>query len=104
MLDAEIVPDGIFAVNDLTAIGAMQTIQKRGYKIPGDISIVGFSDGSFSGITDPNLTSVDQHGYEMGTTAAEILFNRILSSEEKYIPEIKVLQADLIIRGSSVRE
>lgn len=104
MLDAEIVPDGIFAVNDLTAIGAMQTIQKRGYKIPGDISIIGFSDGSFSGITDPNLTSVDQHGYEMGTTAAEILFNRILSSEEKYIPEIKVLQADLIIRGSSVRE
>ena len=104
MLDAEIVPDGIFAVNDLTAIGAMQTIQKRGYKIPGDISIVGFSDGSFSGITDPNLTSVDQHGYEMGTTAAEILFTRILSSEEKYIPEIKVLQADLIIRGSSVRE
>jgi LacI family transcriptional regulator len=104
MLDAEIVPDGIFAVNDLTAIGAMQTIQKRGYKIPGDISIIGFSDGSFSGITDPNLTSVDQHGYEMGTTAAEILFTRILSSEEKYIPEIKVLQADLIIRGSSVRE
>lgn len=104
MLDAAIVPDGIFAVNDLTAIGAMQTIQKRGYKVPRDISIVGFSDGSFSGITDPNLSSVDQHGYEMGTTAAEILFHRILSSEEVYIPEVKVLQADLIIRGSSVRE
>jgi LacI family transcriptional regulator len=55
-------------------------------------------------MTNPHLSSVDQHGYEMGTTAAEILFNRILSSEEKYIPEIKVLQADLIIRGSSVRE
>jgi len=101
MLDAGIVPDGIFAVNDMTAIGAMQTILKRGYKIPADISIVGFSDGYLSGITDPNLSSVDQHGYEMGTTAAEMLFHRILSSEEEYIPEVKVLKADLIVRGSS---
>lgn len=104
MLDAGIVPDGVFAVNDLTAIGAMQTIQKKGFKIPDDIAIVGFSDGRFSGITDPNLSSVDQHGYEMGVTAAEILFRRILSNDEVYIPEVKVLTADLIVRGSSVKE
>jgi LacI family transcriptional regulator len=104
LIDAGIVPDGIFAVNDLTAIGAMQTFQKKGYKVPDDISIVGFSDGRFSGITDPNLTSVDQHGYEIGTTAAEMLFQRILSNESEYIPEVKVLTADLIVRGSSVRE
>lgn len=104
MIDADNIPDGIFAVNDLTAIGAMQTIQKKGYKIPDDISIVGFSDGLFSGITDPNLTSVDQHGYEMGTTAAEMLFHRILSTATEYIPEIKVLTADLIVRGSSLKE
>ena len=101
MLDAGIVMDGIFAVNDMTAIGAMQTIQKRGFKIPEEISIVGFSDGYLSGITDPHLSSVDQHGYEMGTTAAEMLFHRILSDEAEYVPEIKVLKADLIVRGSS---
>lgn len=104
MLDSSIIPDGIFAVNDLTAIGAMQTIQKRGFRIPEDIAIVGFSDGRFSGITDPNLSSVDQHGYEMGITAAEILFRRILSIDDEYIPEIKILTADLIVRGSSVKE
>jgi len=104
MLDAGIIPDGIFAVNDMTAIGAMQTIQKRGYKVPDDISIVGFSDGYLSGITDPHLSSVDQHGYEMGTTAAGMLFNRILSTETEYIPAVKVLYADLIIRGSSLKE
>ncbi len=101
MLDAGIVPDGIFAVNDMTAIGAMQTIMKRGYKIPDDVSIVGFSDGYLSGITEPHISSVHQHGYEMGTTAAEMLFHRILSDEEEYVPEIKVLKADLIVRGSS---
>ncbi len=104
MLDTGNVPDGIFAVNDMTAIGAMQTIQKRGYKIPDQISIVGFSDGYLSGITDPHLSSVDQHGYEMGTTAAEMLFHRILSDDEEYVPEIKILKADLIVRGSSEKE
>lgn len=104
MLDAGIVPDGIFAANDLTAIGAMQTIQKKGFKIPDDISIVGFSDGRLSGITDPHLSSIDQHGYEMGTIAAEILFRRIMSNEEEYVPEVRILTGDLIVRGSSVKE
>ena len=104
MLDSGIAPDGIFAVNDMTAIGAMQTIQKRGLRIPEDVSIVGFSDGYLSGVTDPHLSSVDQHGYEMGTMAAEMLFKRILSDETEYIPEIKTLKANLIVRGSSQKE
>ncbi len=104
MLDSGVVADGIFAVNDMTAIGAMQTFQKKGFKVPDDISIVGFSDGYLSGITDPHLSSVDQHGYEMGTMAAEILFQRILSDVSEYVPEIKILNADLIVRGSSAKE
>jgi len=40
----------------------------------------------------------------MGTTAAEILFKRIMSDETEYIPEVKILNADLIVRGSSLRE
>ena len=94
--------DGVFATNDLTAIGAMQTIQKKGYKIPDEIAIVGFSDGRFSGITDPTLTSVDQHGYEMGTQATQMLLKRILSEDDEYPAETKVLNADLIVRGSSI--
>ncbi len=94
--------DGVFATNDLTAIGAMQTIQKKGYKIPDEIAVVGFSDGRFSGITDPTLTSVDQHGYEMGTIATEMLLKRITSEDDEYPFEVKVLNANLIVRGSSL--
>lgn len=101
LIESENPPDGIFAVNDLTAIGAMQTLQKRGVKIPGQIAIVGFSDGHLSGITDPTLTSVDQHGYEMGTIATEMLLRRILSETADFPFETKVLNANLIIRGSS---
>ncbi len=104
LLDAGIALDGIFAVNDTTAIGAMKTIQKRGILVPEDIAIIGFSDGYLSGVTEPHLSSVDQHGYEMGTTAAEMLFERMLSSNTEFVPEVKVLTADLIVRGSSVKE
>ncbi len=102
LLDMDTVPDGLFAVNDLTAIGAMQTLQRRGMRIPKDIAVVGFSDGRFSGITEPNLTSVDQHGYEMGTVAAEMLLRRLLHPTEDEPAQSRVLNANLIIRGSSM--
>jgi len=102
ILEEKIPIDGLFAVNDLTAVGAMQTLQKRGVKIPDQIAVVGFSDGRLSGITDPALTSVDQHGYEMGTVATELLLKRILGDKSETPFEIKVLNANLIVRGSSV--
>lgn len=102
VLDGKKTIDGLFAVNDLTAIGAMQTLQKRGIKIPDEIAIVGFSDGRLSGITNPTLTSVDQHGYEMGTVATEMLLKRITSAKKDYPFETKVLNANLIVRESSV--
>jgi len=92
--------DGLFAVNDLTAIGAMKTLLKHGVKIPKDVAIVGFSDGRLSGITDPSLTSVDQHGYEMGSAATEMLLRRI-TSKKNYPAETRILNANLIIRESS---
>ena len=94
--------DGIFAVNDLTAIGAMQTVQKKGLKIPEEVAIVGFSDGRFSGITDPTLTSVDQHGYEMGSIATQMHLKRITAEDDSYPAETRILNADLIVRGSSL--
>jgi LacI family transcriptional regulator len=102
MLEEKLPLDGLFAVNDLTAIGAMQTLQKKGIKIPDDIAIVGFSDGRLSGISNPTLTSVDQHGYEMGTAATEMLLKRIYSEVKNYPHETKVLNANLIVRESSV--
>lgn len=101
IIEEKIAIDGIFAVNDLTAIGAMQTLQKKGIKIPEQVAVVGFSDGRLSGITEPALTSVDQHGYEMGTVATELLLKRILTDKSQSSFEIKVLNANLIVRGSS---
>ncbi|WP_026473555.1 LacI family DNA-binding transcriptional regulator [Alkaliflexus imshenetskii] len=69
--------DGIFAVNDSTAIAAMQVLQENGYKIPDDISVVGFGDGPIATITSPPLSTVEQKGYEIGREAVRLLIQRL---------------------------
>jgi DNA-binding LacI/PurR family transcriptional regulator len=70
-------PDGFLAVNDLTAATTMQIIMNMGFKIPEDIAVVGFTNDLFSDITNPTLTSVDQHGYQIGKEAVRLLIDRI---------------------------
>lgn len=77
LLSLEKKIDGIFAVNDLTAISAMSIIKGSGYSIPEDIAIVGFSNSNYAKMTNPPLTSVEQQGFEMGKRAAEMLIERI---------------------------
>ncbi|MFP4019058.1 MAG: LacI family DNA-binding transcriptional regulator [Bacteroidales bacterium] len=98
-------PDGIFAVNDLTAVGAMQIVMDAGYKVPEDIAIVGFTNSFISPLTNPSLSTIDQNGYTMGKEAANILFQRIKEKQEdKFKPITKLLDSDLIIRESSQRK
>ncbi len=96
-------PDGIFAVNDLTAIGALQTIKANGFKVPGDIAIAGFSNGIYSTMTDPPLTTVEQHGYKVGRVAADLLINRILSKKDFQVIT-EVIETQLLVRGSTVKK
>lgn len=95
--------DGIFAVNDRTAIGALQTVKECGIKIPDELAIVGFSNGIYSNMTDPPLTTVEQFGYKMGQNAARMLLDRLFSKED--FPAVKeVIKSQLIIRESTVNE
>jgi len=95
--------DGIFAVNDRTAIGALQTAKECGIKIPREMAIVGFSNGIYSNMTDPPLTTVEQFGYQMGQDAARMLLDRLFS-KENYPPQRKLIKPELIIRGSTVEK
>lgn len=95
-------PDAIFAVNDLTAAGALLAVKRAGYRVPEDIAIVGFTDGIVSTVTDPTLTTVEQHGFEMGQTATELLLRRI-NSKENYETITKVIKTNLVLRESSNR-
>ncbi len=101
LIKSKNIPDAIFAVNDATAIGALQAIKHNGLKVPKDISVVGFTNGKISTMADPPLTTIDQHGYEMGQIAVRLLLNRLEKEDEDITPETRVIKTDLIIRGTT---
>ncbi|WP_125154313.1 LacI family DNA-binding transcriptional regulator [Clostridium rectalis] len=93
--------DGIFAVNDLIALGAMQALRELGFKIPDEVGIVGFDDISFAKLEEISLTSVIQPKYNMGTLAADMILRKI-ENNDKFCENV-TLQPKLAIR-STVRK
>jgi len=96
-------PDGIFAVNDLTAAAAMRIILDMGYKVPDDIAVVGFTGGLIPSITNPALTSVEQHGYLIGKEAVRLLIDR-LEKDHDGPSQTKIIKTELVIKGSTRRK
>lgn len=94
-------PDGIFAVNDLTALGVMKVAKSIGILIPQELKIVGFENSQISILSNPELSSVDQFGYNLGKKATSILLDRIKNESVNYEPVKHVIKTKLIIRGSS---
>ena len=95
------VPDAFFCINDEVAAYCLQLIKSAGFKIPQDISVCGFTNSYITEVTDPTLTSVDQHGFEMGRTAARLLINRIEGKETRGGIVSKVIKTDLVVRNST---
>lgn len=103
LLDLDSAPDGVFAVNELTAAGALAAIKAKGLNVPNDIALVGFTDGIVSRVTDPTLTTLVQHGRQVGLEAAKLLIKRIDEEGVKADPIIKVIKTHLVLRGSTDR-
>jgi len=89
----------IFASNDLMAYGAYKAIRSYGYKIPDDISVVGFDDIQLSQILEPQLTTIRQPAYDMGLAAARMLIK--LVEGKKLKKKIINFRPQLIIRQST---
>jgi LacI family transcriptional regulator len=101
LMKLEDPPDAIFAVNDLTAAGAIQSLKQMRFRIPEDVSIVGFTDGLVARVTDPPLSSVSQHGFELGKKAMTMLLRRINILEEDIPAMTEVLPTELVLRGTT---
>jgi len=94
-------PDGIFAVNDLTAVGVMKVAKRLNIKVPEELKIVGFENSQNASMCEPELTSVDQFGYKLGKKAMTILLDRIKEDKPDYDPVKHIIKTKLIIRRSS---
>ena len=94
--------DGVFALDDHASVMAMKMAIKRGIKIPDELNIIGFADGVWSRRLTPSLSTVSQHGPEIGEAAAEMLIDR-LEAKEGEAPEYatKVIKTELRQREST---
>lgn len=95
--------DGIFAVNEQFSVSAIRGLNNRGLKVPEDVSVVGFTNGELSKRFIPSLTTVSQHGAQMGAKAANLLIDKLenpVAGEEKYTTEI--IESSLIERESTL--
>ncbi|MCG8478045.1 MAG: substrate-binding domain-containing protein, partial [Spirochaetales bacterium] len=101
LLEAGVVPDGVFAENDLLAMGVIQGILDSGFRVPEDISVIGFDDIPIASHRDIQLSTIHQPKYRIGRYAAEILLHHLTQEPEKRRVERRTLQPELIVRRSS---
>jgi len=94
--------DGIFAIEESDSVAALKYGLKKGCKIPEELSIIGFADGILaSRRLSPSLTTVSQHGVEIGEVAARLLIDRLESEEEDKPYETVVIKTILKEREST---
>jgi LacI family transcriptional regulator len=101
ILELENLPDGVFAANDTSAVACMLALKKKGIKIPRDIAFVGFNNDPIATVVEPNLSTVNYSGYEMGEVAARHLINHLLGISPINKTLSIVLRANFIERASS---
>jgi LacI family transcriptional regulator len=102
LLQLEPRPTAIFATNDIVAIGAWRKLVESGFRIPRDISIMGFDDIAISRFLVPPLTTVAQPYREIGTKAVEMLVDLVKAGETAKPAEKNVILAPTLkIRGST---
>jgi len=90
--------DALYCYNDLIAIGAMHACAELGLRIPDDIAVAGNDDILLAGLVTPALTTLRVSKYDVGATAARMLFERINGQGEHSDITIK---PELVIRASA---
>lgn len=92
-------PTAVFAANDLQALGMYEAAREAGLRIPGDLSVIGFDDLSFTQWAGPPMTTVRQPLFQMGATAAELVLT--LAGGDRLANSRVELATTLVVRQST---
>lgn len=77
VLDRGVPVDGVFALNDALALGAMRELFERGLRVPEDVGVAGFDDIQEARFARPSLTTVDPGRLEIARQAVALLVDRV---------------------------
>ncbi len=96
-------PDAIFTLKNSTTIYTFEVLQELGIAVPESIALVGFDDFELASTLRPSITVLQQPVQDIGRTATELLFERLLGSAERplnTVRQLKSLDTHLILRRS----
>ncbi|MEU6699329.1 LacI family DNA-binding transcriptional regulator [Pseudonocardia sp. NPDC046786] len=91
-------PTAVYAHSDEIALGALRTLRRAGYRVPGDVSVIGIDDHPLAAITD--LSTVAQPAAEQGELAARAVLAGLAG---RPVDPIVTVPTRLVIRGTSGR-
>jgi len=91
----------LFAYNDISAIGSIWAFREAGFRVPEDISVIGFDDIPGTAFASPPLSTVRQPLIRMGQIAAQTVVDQIEGRDE-YVPVIAI-EPEFVVRASTGR-
>lgn len=91
-------PTAIFAANDQSAMGTIETASEMGLRVPEDLSVVGFDNIPEAAYVNPSLTTVDQFIGKMGHVATEALIGLIQGKAMD--GDLHTISTQLVVRDS----
>ncbi len=100
LIEADGTIDGIFAVNDVIALGAIQYLSENEISVPDRIGVIGFDNISYSKLPQIMLTTINQPAYDMGTMAFEAVVGMLQGKEDVRGKSI-VFEPELIVRRTT---
>ncbi len=92
--------DGLFAVNDVIACGALRALAARGLRVPEDVSVVGFDDQDVAAYLSPPLTTIRQPMHEIGQQAARLVMPGMHKESGPSQARRVLLEPSLVVRES----
>lgn len=93
--------DGIFAIDEHASVLSLKLGIQNDYKIPENLSVIGFADGVWSRRLTPSLSTVSQHGPEIGEVAARLLIEKLESKSQEIHYKTITVKTELRHRGST---
>lgn len=103
LLGAKTPFTALFAFDDMSAIGAIRALREAGFRVPEDISVIGFDDVWSAAFQNPALTTIRQPLWKMGALAAETALERIANGRKSTYPRVQTVEPELIVRESTCR-
>jgi len=93
----------LMAYDDVTALGALRALKKKGLRVPEDCSVIGFDDVAQASLSAPSLTTVRQPMEAMGAMSVGIMLDAIKAVNQKQdIPVVRrKIPAELVVREST---